>query len=69
MYTAEQAARGEVLYKGQRTACHGDDLAGTNEGPALAGGDFLGFWDQGACGWRITSLSRNPLRYHVGQPE
>jgi len=44
VYTAEQAKRGEALYKDNCAACHGEDLAGSGPMPALAGADFIGNW-------------------------
>ena len=44
VYTAEQAKRGEVVYKEQCAACHGDNLEGAGPMPALAGPDFAKAW-------------------------
>ena len=44
VYTAEQAKRGEALYKENCAACHGEDLAGSGPMPALAGNDFIVNW-------------------------
>jgi mono/diheme cytochrome c family protein len=44
IYTAEQATRGEPIYKEQCAACHGDNLEGSGPMPALAGNDFLTNW-------------------------
>jgi quinoprotein glucose dehydrogenase len=44
VYTAEQAKRGETIYKEQCAACHGDNLEGAGPMPALAGKDFLTMW-------------------------
>jgi quinoprotein glucose dehydrogenase len=44
VYTAEQAKRGETIYKEQCAACHGDNLEGAGPMPALAGKDFLTAW-------------------------
>ena len=44
VYTAEQAKRGEALYKEQCSACHGDNLEGSGPMPPLAGKDFLANW-------------------------
>jgi S-disulfanyl-L-cysteine oxidoreductase SoxD len=41
IYTADQAHRGEALYKAQCTSCHGDALDGTGPYPPLSGNDFL----------------------------
>ena len=37
VYTADQAKRGEGIYKEQCAACHGDNLEGSGPMPALAG--------------------------------
>jgi mono/diheme cytochrome c family protein len=44
VYTAEQATRGEAVYKEQCAACHGDNLEGSGPMPPLAGQDFLMNW-------------------------
>ena len=44
VYTADQAKRGEPLYKENCAACHGEDLAGSGPMPALAGNDFIANW-------------------------
>jgi quinoprotein glucose dehydrogenase len=44
VYTADQAKRGEALYKDNCAACHGEDLAGSGPMPALAGNDFITNW-------------------------
>ena len=41
IYTADQAHRGEALYKAQCTSCHGDALDGTGPYPPLTGNEFL----------------------------
>jgi len=45
VYSDAQAKKGEALYVEQCAACHGSDLSGGGA-PALAGADFLGFWDK-----------------------
>jgi mono/diheme cytochrome c family protein len=44
VYTADQAKRGEGLYKEQCASCHGDNLEGSGPMPPLAGKDFLTNW-------------------------
>src|SRR5437868_15414014 len=44
VYTQEQAKRGEEIYDKTCSACHGENLNGTGESPALAGGKFLSNW-------------------------
>ncbi len=44
VFTAEQAKRGEAVYKENCSACHGDNLEGSGPMPPLAGQDFLANW-------------------------
>src|SRR5262245_57113922 len=44
VYAAEQATKGEAIYKEQCAACHGDNLEGSGPMPPLAGMDFLTNW-------------------------
>ena len=50
VYTADQAARGEAIYKEQCAACHGDNLEGSGPMPPLAGMDFLMNWQGKSLG-------------------
>lgn len=50
IYTAEQAKRGEPLYKEQCASCHGDNLEGSGPMPPLAGPDFLTNWSAKTVG-------------------
>ena len=61
VYTDEQAKRGKAAYSAQCAMCHGEDLMGSDETPALTGGAFLANW---------TSLSVNDLfeRVRVSMP-
>ena len=43
VYSAEQAKRGQALFKGTCVACHGPTLRG-GVGPALTGTNFMGIW-------------------------
>jgi cytochrome c len=45
VYTAEQANRGEPIYRKECAACHGDMLTGGESSPPLAGGAFLANWN------------------------
>jgi len=45
VYTADQAKRGEAIYKETCSACHGDNLEGSGPMPPLAGKDFLANWE------------------------
>ena len=44
IYIAEQSTRGEVIYKGKCSSCHGDDLTGGGFAPALVGDAFFEQW-------------------------
>jgi S-disulfanyl-L-cysteine oxidoreductase SoxD len=44
VYAADQATKGEAVYKEQCAACHGDNLEGSGPMPPLAGKDFLANW-------------------------
>jgi mono/diheme cytochrome c family protein len=43
VYTAEQAARGQAIYKDRCATCHGATLGGA-QGPPLAGDEFIRAW-------------------------
>ena len=45
IYTAEQASRGQEVYQANCAFCHGEELAGSEMGPVLAGTPFLEFWE------------------------
>lgn len=44
VYTDQQAAAGETIYFDRCASCHGDDLAGRERAPALAGSQFVEAW-------------------------
>ena len=44
VFTADQAKRGDVIYKEACATCHGDNLEGSGPMPPLAGKDFLTNW-------------------------
>ena len=50
VYSAEQAKRGEAVYKEQCATCHGDNLEGSGPMPPLAGKDFLTNWSGKSVG-------------------
>src|SRR5215204_4080148 len=50
VYTADQAKRGDALYKEQCATCHGDNLEGSGPMPPLAGKDFLTNWSGKSLG-------------------
>jgi quinoprotein glucose dehydrogenase len=45
LYTAEQADRGAQIYSSKCSACHGENMAGLEMAPALAGANFRKNWD------------------------
>ena len=45
VYTEEQSKRGKEIYSRECIRCHGPDLAGVDEAPALTGGAFLANWN------------------------
>ena len=44
VFTADQATKGDAVYKEQCAACHGDNLEGAGPMPPLTGTDFLANW-------------------------
>jgi mono/diheme cytochrome c family protein len=46
VYTAGQAKRGADAYAKACASCHGDQLEGQGQAPALTGSDFTGKWDK-----------------------
>lgn len=44
VYTQAQATRGEKVYVQECGRCHGANLRGGEQGPALTGGDFRTNW-------------------------
>ena len=59
VYTGAQASRGASVYNSSCAVCHGDDLAGGEMGPGLAGNSFLSFWDGLSLGdlFQVMSVS------------
>jgi mono/diheme cytochrome c family protein len=44
-YTEAQAVRGQQLYYAHCLSCHGEDMAGLDQAPPLAGPQFGAVWD------------------------
>ena len=44
VYTKSQAVRGDKLYREACARCHGENLAGGDEAPEVAGADFREIW-------------------------
>ena len=45
IYTEPQARRGEKIYADSCASCHGEDLSGGGQTPALAGKEFNADWN------------------------
>ena len=50
VYTEDQAARGDTGFAARCASCHGANLGGTGEAPALAGPQFLSDFDSLSLG-------------------
>jgi cytochrome c553 len=61
VYTAEQAKRGETIFKESCSACHAEDLTGA-DGPALKGEPFALVWEGRSLGALFQRVRRMPLR-------
>ena len=46
VYTADQAKRGADAYGNSCASCHGDNLEGEGQAPALSGSEFMGNWNK-----------------------
>ncbi|MFI5311505.1 MAG: c-type cytochrome [Gemmatimonadales bacterium] len=58
VYSEEQAARGEALFKDKCSRCHGEAMQGIDDAPPLAGKEFMIGWvgkSVGALFERINS--------------
>jgi mono/diheme cytochrome c family protein len=54
LFTADQAARGELRYGQECLSCHGEDLDDGDLGPALRGSDFRTHWGDVAALFSYT---------------
>jgi cytochrome c5 len=61
IYTAEQAKRGEQVFKEYCSPCHAEDLTGA-DGPALKGELFAITWEGKTVGRLFQRLRRMPPR-------
>ncbi len=50
VFTADQAKRGQTKYNQVCSNCHQADLTGSDQAPALAGGDFVDRWEGQSVG-------------------
>ncbi len=68
VYTDQQAKRGEPLYREHCADCHGEDLEGDAEAPALSGGTFVTNWNGLPLGSLFQRIRRDmPLNGNVGK--
>ena len=58
VYSAEQARRGEPLYKQHCASCHGTALEGNEAAAALAGADFVDKWNRQTVGDLLERISK-----------
>jgi mono/diheme cytochrome c family protein len=61
VYTAEQARRGETIFKDDCSVCHAEDLTGA-DGPALKGEPFTLVWEGRSLGRLFQRVRRMPPR-------
>jgi S-disulfanyl-L-cysteine oxidoreductase SoxD len=67
VYTDQQAKRGEPKYRENCADCHGDDLEGDAEAPALSGAMFQTNWEGLPLGSLFQRIRRDmPLNKYVG---
>jgi mono/diheme cytochrome c family protein len=67
VYTDQQAKRGEPKYRESCADCHGDDLEGDAEAPALSGAMFQTNWEGLPLGSLFQRIRRDmPLNKYVG---
>lgn len=69
VYSAEQATAGEKVYFEKCASCHGDDLAGRERAPALAGPQFLDGWHGKDLRRLLTRIEEMPPGAPVTAPE
>ena len=50
VYAAAQATRGETVYSDKCSSCHGPDLTGDGQAPALTGKEFQTGWNDQSLG-------------------
>jgi len=60
VYTKAQATRGDKLYREACARCHGENLAGGDEAPELAGADFREIW-KGKAAVGLTDAIRKRM--------
>jgi len=67
VFTEEQAKRGAALYGRECASCHGVDLTGADEIPALSGPAFLANWDSLTVGDLAERVRRSMPPNKPGQ--
>ena len=60
VYTEAQAKKGEAVYFTRCVDCHGPDLAGREQAPALAGLGFMEKWNRATVRKLFESVERMP---------
>lgn len=58
VYSKEQASRGKTAYHENCARCHGENLAGTETAPALAGKHFLEDWNGRTAGDLLAIIAK-----------
>jgi S-disulfanyl-L-cysteine oxidoreductase SoxD len=60
VYTEAQAKKGETVYFTQCVTCHGDDFAGREQAPALAGLAFMEKWNRATVRKLLEKVEQMP---------
>ncbi len=58
VYTKDQSQRGQTAYAGDCMKCHGENLAGGEGGPPLAGDEFRQKWNAKTVGALFESIRK-----------
>jgi alcohol dehydrogenase (cytochrome c) len=68
VYSTAQADAGRTAYQASCAACHRPDLGGSNEAPALVGGNFLSAWGNRAVRDLVDYITRTMPPGNAGEP-
>lgn len=60
LYNEEQALRGQALYYEQCLLCHGENMAGVDKAPALAGPQFTSTWNAAPLAALVALIQTMP---------
>jgi len=60
VYTEAQAKKGEAVYFAQCANCHGEDFAGREQAPALAGLGFMEKWNRATVRTLFEKVEQMP---------